>query len=408
MMEEAVVNRRPVRTRPLVLLFQSSFSKTNRDSFDGVFRYAREAGWTVQTVCFADASASRFTSEPSVSDFSGLLRFWHPDGCIVECAGRAPRMARSLFGRTPVVFLDCTSLEAGRRATCVSSDSESVAACAAKELLSLGFSDYAYLPHSHNVIWSRERGDAFRRLVRINGKRFHAYPAPLPDGDNMALHNALVQWASSLPRPCGVFAVNDSFADMMLRACAAVGISVPDDIAVVGVDDDGQICENAQPSLSSVRTDNECSGYIAAQLLSRLLSAGGRRSVQPATFGATGVHRRASTRLSGGGDVRVRRALEFIRRHVCEDIRVPDVVAEMGCSRRLADLRFREMVGRSILDEIHSVRIEQVKYLLCRPGQRISAIADICGYSSFPALCRDFQRLTGTSMRVWRDSSARM
>ena len=395
-------NSQPGRVKPLVLLFQSSFGKTNRDSFDGVFRYAREVGWTVQTVCFADASASRFTSEPSVSDIRGLLRFWRPDGCIVECAGRAPRMKPSLFGKTPVVFLDCSPSDAGRGAICVSSESGSVAACAAKELLSLGFSDYAYLPHSHNVIWSRERGDEFRRLVLMNGKRFHACPAPLPEGDDMALHNALARWAASLPKPCGVFAVNDSRADKMLRACAAAGISVPDGIAVVGVDDDGQVCENAQPSLSSVHTDNECSGYVASQLLSRCLSAGGRRAARSAVFGASGVHRRASTRLQGCGDVRVRRALEFIRRHVCEGIMVHDVVAEMDCSRRLADLRFRERLGHSILDEIQTVRIEEVKRLLSGPQQRISAIVDICGYASLSVLCREFRKWTGASMREWR------
>ena len=390
------------RPRPLVLLFQSSFGKPNRDSFDGVFRYAREADWTVQTVCFAAASASRFSNELSVSDVRGLLEFWHPNGCIVDCAGRAPSMMPSVFGRTPVVFLDCSPAEAGKHSICVSSDSESVAAVAAKELLSLGFSDYAYLPHSHNVTWSRERGEAFKRLIRLNGKRFHAYPSALPSGDNMELNKALVQWAASLPHPCGVFAVNDSFADKMLRACMAAGVVVPDDVAVIGVDDDEQICENVRPSLSSVSTDRESSGYLAAQLLARCFSAHDRRLLRSMTFGATDVHRRESTRLSGCGDVRVRRALEFIRRHFCEGISVPDVVAEMGCSRRLADLRFSETVGHSILDEIRSVRIERVKELLCRPEQRISAIVDICGYASLSALCRDFKKWTGTSMRTWR------
>ena len=394
--------RQSGRAKPLVLLFQSSFGKTNRDSFDGVFRYARESGWTVQTVCLSDASASRFTSEPSASDVRELLRFWRPDGCIVECAGRAPRIGRPLFGRTPVVFLDCAPSEAGRGAICVSIDSWSVAACVAKELLSLGFSDYAYLPHYHNTTWSRERGAAFRRHVQMNGKRFHGGPAALPDGDDVALHNALVRWAASLPKPCGVFAVNDSLADRMLRACAEAGVAVPDGIAVIGVDDDEQTCENAQPSLSSVRIDNESVGHVAAQLLSSLLSAGDRRSVRSATFGALDVHRRASTHLAGCGDSRVRCALEFIRRHVCEGIRVPDVVAEMGCSRRLADLRFRERLGHSILDEIQSVRMEEVKRLLSCPRQHISAIVDICGYASLSVLCREFRKHTGTSMREWR------
>ena len=177
---------------------------------------------------------------------------------------------------------------------------------------------------------------------------------------------------------------------------------VPEEIAVIGVDDDEQLCENAATSISSIRTDHEKSGYLAAELLAKCLSHRGAGKVGSMTFGTVGVHRRASTRHLTTQDVRVQRALEFIRRHVSERITVPDVVCEMGCSRRFADLRFREIVGHTILDEIRSVRMDCVKELLQKPDQSLSAIPDICGYVSLPALCREFKKLTGSTLRKWK------
>ena len=394
--------------KPKVLFFQKSFSRPNRTSSDGVFRYARDAGWNVQTICFSEASASLFSRNLSVDSVRKLIEFWHPQGCIVDCGGRTPDMVFSAISSIPVVFLDCDPSEVEGRAVCVTNDSRAVATFAAKELLSLGFMDYAYLTHSYDVVWSRIRGEEFRRLVQMNGRRFHACPAKLPKNDAVKMIEVLSRWVSTLPRPCGVFAANDNYADMVVRACVSEGISVPEEIAVIGVDDDKRICENAMVSLSSIRLDNEHAGYLAAELLAECLATRDCGSVKSGTFGVVGVSRRASTRLLHIKDTRVRSALEFIRRYGCERITVSDVVREMGCSRRFADLRFGEVIGHTILNEIRSVRIERVKELLGTPNQDIAAIPDVCGYVSLPALCRDFKKCTGMTMREWRRKNSPM
>lgn len=385
-----------------VLFFQRAFGNTNRASLNGVYRYARKMNWSVQTVCFAEASASRFSQGLTNESVRKLIEFWRPDGCIVDCAGRPPDVAFSTIAPMPIVFLDCDSSEVGNRAVCVSSDAEAISMLAAKELLSLGFMDYSYVPHSHDVVWSRDRGEVFKDLVAMNGKKFHLCPVKLSKEDVVETITALSRWLLTLPRPCGIFAVNDYFADIVVRACVSAGISVPEEIAIIGVDNDEQICENGTVSISSICTDHEYSGYLSAELLAKSFSPSERTKLKSGFFGTIGVCRRASTRLFGIKDVRVRRALEFIRCHACERITVTDVVCEMGCSRRFADSRFKEIVGHTILDEIRSVRIDRVKHLLVKPNQNIASIPDFCGYPSLSVLCREFKGATGFTLREWR------
>ena len=127
-----------------------------------------------------------------------------------------------------------------------------------------------------------------------------------------------------------------------------------------------------------------------------------RKRVESAAMTAVKVVRRASSNRVRAADMRVTKALEYIRRNATNGIGSLDVVREMGCSRRLADLRFRESVGHTVFDEIRAVRIERVKDLLMKPGQEVFAIPDLCGYSSLADLCRDFKKRTGQTLRGWR------
>ncbi|MBQ0032346.1 MAG: helix-turn-helix transcriptional regulator, partial [bacterium] len=112
--------------------------------------------------------------------------------------------------------------------------------------------------------------------------------------------------------------------------------------------------------------------------------------------------RRMSSVRGRAVDVRMAKAIEYIRLNACNGISAEDVAREMGCSRRLADLRFREALGHTVFDEIRAVRIERVKVLLAKPGQEVFAIPDLCGYSSLADLCRDFKKRTGQTLRGWR------
>jgi len=390
-------------TIPVILVFQGSFCQMNRLEMDGVYSYARLHGWRIQIVEYDTAAVNRFQlgKRASQPDVAALLKFWRPAGCIVECAGRAPEFTQKEFSGVPTVFLDRHPSTVHKGAICIYSDTESIVQCAARELLSLGFAHYAYLPWPEETVWSRERGENFGRLARMNGKTFSSFSPGKSFVNMLAIQQHINTWVQELPRPCGVLAANDAMAERLVAVCAAAGVSIPEQIAVVGVDDEETLCENAAVTISSVRPDYEKAGFRAAALLDAVIRHPGC-IVNSETFGALRVTRRASTRLIRSADARVLRAIDVIRRRACDGLTPPEVVAEMGCSRRLADLRFREATGHTILDEIHSIRLQKVKDLLACAYQNTSAIPVRCGYSSLVDLRRVFKRRVGMTMSEWR------
>jgi len=406
---------------PLVLLFRSAYNEINRRSFDGLYSTARGKGWNVQTVEYDSAAGMMSLSAGKAGcaiDVPELLKFWKPDGCIVELGVGQTRLKPDEFDRVPAVFLEWHPSMAPHGAACVYCDSEAIAACAARELLSLGVAHYGFVPFtiappkrekgaertaSDEIYWSRERRECFEKLVRMNGWPVECYPGKM-SGEYAAKPDAsLVRWVDRLPKPCGVFAANDAVARKVICACQTAGVAIPDDLSIVGVDDWLELCENTEPTLSSVRPNNESSGRIAAELLSEMMSKGLKRA-KSRTFGVIGLTRRQSTMRRPGMDPRVLKALEHIRCHACERLAPSDVFAVMGCSRSLANLRFREEVGHTILDEIHAVRIEKVKELLTRSDRNVATIPDFCGYASLADLRRVFKQRVGCTLGEYRRS----
>jgi LacI family transcriptional regulator len=379
-----------------ILLFKASAQSSDRLSRDGVFQHAREAGWNVQVVGETVTHEKPHPDDgaPPI-DAAWLVKFWRPDGVIVQCGGIAPAFDPASFGTVPVVFLDCYPGQAGRDAVCVHSDAASIARLAARELLSSGIDDFAFAPFFENLPWSQARGGEFARIVRMNGKRFHLLESKRGEKSVQALADQL----GRLPLPCGVFAVSDIVARLVIMACETAGLDVPGDVAVVGVDNDAELCENASVTLSSIALDVQSAGRQAA----RLLDARMADPTAPAAteiFGARALVRRASSRRFR--DRRIAAALERIRREACHGITPVEVARSMGVSRRFADRLFTSAVGHSIFEEIRAARIARVKELLANPRQGLSAISDFCGYRNPSELCRDFRRATGTTLTAWR------
>lgn len=393
---------------PLVLVFRSSYCEINKRAYEGLFGFTRGAGWNVQTIEYGRATGTTGTL-PMVDvfqmDVPRLLKFWKPDGCIVESCIAPWKVDFDAFRRIPTVFFEWSPGELPHWASCVSGNGADMAVCAAKELLSLGLEDYGFVHFNKDYGWSRDRFKSFQQVIRMNGKKLHVFGSNA-GGRGMGGGNAaLLDWVRTLPKPCGVFASNDAAAVDVVMACRTAGIPIPEDIAVIGVDDVESDCDNLQPTLSSVRPDNERAGRLAGELLDDLMA---HRVKTPCcrTYGALRLTRRASTRRIPGMDKRVALALEFIRCHACEGIGPEDVFAEMGCSRSLANLRFRQYAGHTILDEIHAIRLERVKELLSRPGVELSSIPDFCGYSSLVDLRRVFRSRVGQTLGEYRRSCA--
>ena len=386
----------------LVLAFHASTHEFGTRQFNGVQRFALDAGWRVVNVEYGTKVTRSFPDFEvrSSRDIRRILESFKPDGCLVESENDRYAVCSDVFADVPTVFLDRLPDTLSPSCSCVFSDAADIAACAVRELVLQGAEHYAYLPHLANEVWSRQRGEAFRKNVAGLAHTFSEFKLRSVVQNVSQLTNAVADWLQSLPKPCCLFAANDPCAELALRAAHERGIAVPDDLAVIGVDDSEAVCENTQPTLSSVRQDYERGGYLAAELLSRLMDNRRLKGLR-ATFGVSRVVRRASTRRSRGMDARVATALEFIRLHACEGAEPPDVVSAMGCSRRLADLRFREALGHTILDEIHAVRLMRVKELLLDPSRDLASIPDFCGYSSMDDLRRVFRRHFGMTLRAF-------
>ena len=186
-------------------------------------------------------------------------------------------------------------------------------------------------------------------------------------------------------------------------AAAFVGLRIPEDLAILGIDNYQPVCEKARPPLTSIEPDFRRGGNLAAlMLLARVRAKGGYRGPHTRTFGPLRVVRRASTRVFFRQDKTVAAALDLIRNEACNGLRARDVAALFPCSRRFADLRFRQATGHSILEEIQAVRLERAQDLLRDPQQQIKAISDFCGFANPNSLRKFFRAATGQTMSAWR------
>ena len=383
-----------------ILLFRSSFCRSNLLEHEGVFRYAREHDWRVQTIEYMNAAINRFRTQkddPS-ADISSLIRLWRPDGCIVECGIAPDVLHKRDFGKTPAVFLDRDPDTIEHGAVCVYSDSNDIAAVAAKELLQLGVEDFAYIGWPDALSWSEGRGKVFASIIGRHGKNVRLFRLPKTDSPESDLER-LSEFLSSLRKPCGLFTANDVLAKQAATACEMSGISIPDDMPIVSVDNDEDICEHLPVTLTSIELDFMGAGTKAAELLDLMMSGKGGKAAS-VRFGVNRiVHRKSATGFQHL-DKRMRNAMEFIRLHSCERISSSDVAKAMHCSRRYADMRFREALGSTILDEIHGQRIGAAKERL-RLGETIDDVYRRCGYTSAADFRRVFKRYAGTSPLKW-------
>lgn len=377
-----------------VILFFVSVSRHNcKDQIDGASRRAAACGRRVEVI---ELEGRKLTA----AELKQTLEFWNPAGCIDSCGEWPNPLPCAAFGNLPVVHIDrdISGFWGKPRHSAVIQDSVPAGLIAAKEMLSFGIKHFGYADYYRKTFWSSDRLRGFRKTLAFAGCSCTVFPVTKAGAKRLA---ALEKWLIALPKPAGVFAVTDFVALEVLATAARARIDVPGDLAVVGVDNDIVSCENAVPTLSSVKPDFESAGVIAADLLFEMI-ANPRMKPQCRTFGRHYLARRLSTRRNLYADAAVAKTVEWIRRHACEPINVADVAAEMGCSRRSAEMRFRAVAGKSILDEIRAARLANAFELLRRPRQVIGTIANLCGYDSEVSMRRIFFAATGLTPREWR------
>ncbi|MDH7598036.1 MAG: XylR family transcriptional regulator [Sedimentisphaerales bacterium] len=283
----------------------------------------------------------------------------------------------------------------------VAADHMAIGQMAARHFLERGFQHFAYNGFD-DWWWSRKRREGFCGVVREAGYETHVYELPPKDRRTWDKElPAIGRWLKSLPLPVGLMACNDDRAELIIEACRAVGLSVPDQVAVVGVDNDPLICELCSPPLSSVSLGLEKAGYESAALLDQMIRD---RTVRPRTIYIEPTH--VETRLSSDTvavtDEYVAAAVRFIRDNSRRSITAKEVADGVLLCRRALEKRFRRILGKSIHDEIRRVRIEIITRMLMDRHLRISDIAEALGFPSTSHLSRYFRSQMGISPLEYR------
>jgi len=377
----------------MILTLLTSTGKAATGFLAGVRDFAQGTDWNIQSIEF----------HGKTFPIRDLIRFWSPAGCIVDASGNGlkPGMipARA-FGSTPVMYIGGDTTLLPRNATCVVHDAVAVGEAAARELMTLGFGHLAFIGWEGHV-WSNRRKNAFANALKLNGKDLISIDLPSID---KGIH-PLKRWLATLPKPCGILTASDTIAETALNACRLLSISVPDEIAVIGVDDDEAICENTVPTLTSIRPDFRQGGRFAARLLARKILHSSDAVRPETTFSISGIVRRGSTRISKRRDDCVSAALERIWSKDGARLTAKDILAQFPCSRRSAELRFRQATGHSVLDELLKARINLAKRLLLDTGLPVSAVIESCGYGSSTYFRDAFREETGLNPFAWRKAN---
>ena len=401
------------RKRRTVVFLRCALCETNRRSLEAVRQVAARERWVLHVVDYDAAARSCLQTAIGgfATDLDQVITILSADGMIVDCGGRLREIPHDgKWRQIPIVAMDGGFLPKRSGVVRVCVDNRMVAEVAARTLFSSGYENYSYLPWSEPLEWNRTRGVRFGEIVKSCGRNLSPcgifQPGLKVNPQSPEFRRLLSRWLAHLPKPCGIFAANDIMAQLCLEVALDGGFRVPTDIAIVGVDNDREVCENARVSLSSIRIGCEAIGREAGESLARMMD--GEKVVTPCLVGDCMCVRRASTCFLPRRDPRVIAALEYIRRHADEGISPVDVATAVpACSRRLLDLRFRELTGKSILDAIHEVRLAHVKELIAA-GVQLAAIPDFTGYRSLMNLRRVFRQREGVSIQEYRRSVFRI
>jgi LacI family transcriptional regulator len=337
------------------------------------------------------------------------IKRWHGDGIIARLeTDEVAKAVESLHLPT----VDLRGLYRLPGGAVFDTDPTATAVLAADHLLERGYRNLAYCG-LHNVTFSINRSEAFVKYLAESGIKAaifetsrHSKGAP---GGSLAqerygeIHvEQIVPWLVELPKPVGIMACNDVRGRQIVTACELAGMKVPEDVAVIGVDNDEVICELSNPPLSSVVPDTMRIGYEGAQLLDRMMNQGEAPPEETVFIPPTGVRTRLSTDFLAIADHELVAALTYIRENACEGINVDDVIDHCQISRSTLERRFIRYLGFGPKEQIQRVRLERVKTLLQETDYELFKIARLTGFRTTAHLVSAFKNRLGMTPGQFR------
>lgn len=293
---------------------------------------------------------------------------------------------KSRFGVIPNITADY--LLTGRRA--------------ARYFLNKGFRKFAFYGYK-DVVWSTERCIGFRTEVEEAGSGYEFQEYQHQSIDDLWFYetDALCQWLTELPKPTALMACDDNQGNRITEACKVCNIKIPQELAVLGVDNDELTCNLTDPSLSSVDMNITQAGYEAAALIDALL-LNPDLPHRDVVIQPRGIVSRESTNIYATRDPHILKALQYIHQNTESKLNVDDIVKQVPLSRRLLEMRFKESTGQTVYKYIFNLRMEIFAQRLTQNNDPISEIAIDVGLSDYRNLARQFRTLKGCSPAEYR------
>ena len=370
----------------VVLLLETSRA-FGRQLIIGIARYSRLNGpWS-------------FYKEPiDLKSSIPHLTNWKPDGIIM----RDSLVTKELLKLKIPTILAIHDSRYPKDLPVIKTDSYSIAEMASKHLLEKGLKNFAFCGFDE-YDWSKERGSWFTKFNSEAGYQTRTYLPPRrikkDDWENEQQH--VSEWIKTLPKPVGIFACNDDRGQHILEVCKVINLKVPEDVAVIGVDNDPMICDIGDPPLTSIALNVEAAGFEAAKLLDHLINkkktAGRQIMVTPSH-----IVQRQSSEILAVDDAEVAAAISYIRKNVKNKIRVNDVVRITSVGRRTLENKFRKIIHRSIHKEIQQVRVESISKLLIETNMPISQITSLFEFTDIEHISRYFKKGKRVGMQEFR------
>ena len=300
---------------------------------------------------------------------------------------------------TSVVVFGTYDPNAPKNVAFVQNNNAAIARFGANYLLRLGrFRSFGFVPTEVEHGWSQLRAQAFADEIT----RHRATAKIFSHGDSVL---SLKSWIASLPKPCALMAAYDTTALEVIETCKRARLSIPEQVSILGVDNDELLCEFAKPTISSVLPRHDKVGELADKVLARMFRGWPASRPRCEICAEQTVIERESTAPIAPASYLITTALDFIRHNATKNITVKDVVAHLGVSRSLVDLRFREYQGETISEVILRMRLEAVKKILASTSMSVTKVARVCGFDDVSHLQVVFKRKFGLPMGKWRQQS---
>ncbi|MDO4587273.1 MAG: XylR family transcriptional regulator [Planctomycetia bacterium] len=279
-------------------------------------------------------------------------------------------------------------------------DNRSLGRMAAEFFVQRNFKNFACIERGFYV-WSQERREAFLDYLRDAGFQCFVYRSKISE-TVQNLGQEVYQWLESLPKPLGLFTVTDLLGRQVIDLCLNTQIRIPEDVAVLGIDNDELICESTTPALSSISVDAEEAGFHAAALLHQLMKKEKKEAPRTIPLNPVRVVERRSTETNHLSDEMVSNVFEFIRCNFSSPINVQDVVRHLKVSRRSIEIRFKKSTGETIHSTIMKIRLERVKRFLIETDFSLNDIALSCGFNCDGYLGKIFKKNFNVTMDEFR------